>query len=411
LAALRQTKPNVVQQFFSSHPDPKERAANMTGLLETFAARKYNPESGEFPKLREAIAALPLPAPIAALVAPADAIGPFEIVGQYEGEERDKQIAAALAPIFHQGLGTEPRFDWIGHYSFDGDWRGDNNWENAGKPEYPIAAWVFYGVRETTSHFFVHYGVFHPRDYKGGSQRGSILSGVIREGVKIGGEYDPTGRAQEAVLAHENDLEGVMVVAEKSGPDPANAKLAFVETLAHNVFHKYRPAELKTEGNHARVYIEPKGHGIYAWTGDALQLKDCVNGVLVYTFTDGAAQPTPGETTAGYGLMPLYSTLWKIALDPGNDTYGTTHDYGFFTIRVQQPSGEVKEQAIKIGVAGNGFAGKVGGNGLARPPWGWFDGAEKDRPLGEWFFQPAETVKRHFQLGDSFSTVYLHTRF
>ena len=30
---------------------------------------------------------------------------------------------------------------------------------------------------------------------------------------------------------------------------------------------------------------------------------------------------------------------------------------------------------------------------------------------GEWFFDPAGTVKRHFRLGDAFSTTYLHQPF
>ena len=55
------------------------------------------------------------------------------------------------------------------------------------------------------------------------------------------------------------------------------------------------------------------------------------------------------------------------------------------------------------------FRGKVGGTNMARPPWGWFDGKERDRPLGEWFFDPAGTVKRHFKLDESFATVYTHT--
>jgi hypothetical protein len=45
---------------------------------------------------------------------------------------------------------------------------------------------------------------------------------------------------------------------------------------------------------------------------------------------------------------------------------------------------------------------------MARPPWGWFDKDEKDRPLGEWFFDPAAAVKRRLKAGDGFSLVYLH---
>jgi hypothetical protein len=133
--------------------------------------------------------------------------------------------------------------------------------------------------------------------------------------------------------------------------------------------------------------------------------------VLEYTFAEEGDEPKTGDTKAGYGLVPLYSTLWKIAHDPNNDTFGVRHDYAFYTIQVQLADEKTNAQAITVGTAGSGFRGTIGGNGLARPPWGWFDSEEKDRPLGEWFFQPAETIQRHYKLGQEFSTVYLHTRF
>jgi Zn-dependent protease with chaperone function len=418
LAEVQKSQPNVVQQFFSSHPSPEERAANINDLLPTLAKHDYRTASEEFPKMREMIAALPRYAAPPPPQPPADALGPFDVAGQYGGEDRDRQIAAALSPVFYQGLGTEPRYDWISYFSFDGDWRGDNNWDNAANLNYAIKAWIYYAVHETDTHFFAHYGVYHPRDYKGGTQRGATLSEMIREGVKIGSAYDPTGRAQEAVLAHENDMEGALVVAEKNGPDPDKARVVFVETLAHNKFNQYRPAEngngsltVELEDGHPKLFIEPKGHGIYAWTGASVQIKDCVNKVLEYRFADGGDEPKPKDTKATYGLIPLYSTLWKIAHDPNNDTYGQTHDYGFITIKLRTAPDQVKKQAIVLGKAGSGYLAIRGGNALARPPWGWFDAEEKDRPLGEWFFQPAETVKRHFNLGDDFSTSYLHTRF
>ena len=413
LGTLRESKPNAVQQFFASHPAPEERAANINDYIATLPRKDYkSAKPVEFTKMRETVAGLPKYVAPKAPEAPADAIGPFEVVGQYQGEDRDREIAAALSPIFHQGLGPEVRYDWIGHFSFDGDWRGDNNWESAGNAENQIRAWVFSAVRETTTHFYAHYGVYHPRDYKGGTQRGATLSDLIRQGAKLGGQYDPTGLSADAVLAHENDMEGALIVAAKSGPDPRNAKVVYVETMAHNQFLQYTPgSSVRMEGEHARLFIEPKGHGIEAFTGDARQLKECVNGILEYSYADGGDQPKPGDTKATYGLMPLYSTLWKIAHDPNNDTFGVNTDYKFFTIQVQLADGKTKAQAIKVGTAGSGFKGTVGGNGLARPPWGWFDSDEKDRPPGEWFFQPAETIKRHYKLGDDFSLVYLHTRF
>ena len=89
---------------------------------------------------------------------------------------RDREIAARFAPTFYQGLGDRRRGDYITNFNFDGDWRGDNNWDNAGDRKFRLRAYVYYAVSETPTHFFIHYAVFHPQDYKGGSASGPLLS-------------------------------------------------------------------------------------------------------------------------------------------------------------------------------------------------------------------------------------------
>src|SRR5882724_12199344 len=130
------------------------------------------------------------------------------------------EIAARFAPVFYQALGDTPRSDYITNFDFDGDWRGDNNWDHADKKEFSLKAYVYYAISETGSHFFIHYAVFHPRDYKGGERKGLILSEIIREGTKRGAEHDPTGLMAEAGVAHENDMEGVLIVVAKKGKNP-----------------------------------------------------------------------------------------------------------------------------------------------------------------------------------------------
>src|SRR4051812_41075251 len=88
--------------------------------------------------------------------------------GTQANAARDREIAARFAPIFYQGLGPTKRSDYITNFDFDGDWRGDNNWANAEDRRFSMKAYVYYGVSETPTHFFIHYAVFHPRDYKGG---------------------------------------------------------------------------------------------------------------------------------------------------------------------------------------------------------------------------------------------------
>lgn len=340
----------------------------------------------------------------------------------YRGETQDLSIASVFAPVFYQSLGDQPRSDYITNFDFDNDWRGDNNWRNADDPRYPHKAHVYFAVSETPTHFFVHYAVFHPVDYKGGKS-GEILSGLIREGIKRGGQYDPTGLASEAVLAHENDLEGCLVVAEKQsgGNDPRQARVVFVETVAHNKFLKYVPAgsslrgfgTVDLEGERPRLYVEPKGHGIEAFREDDRR-KDAVSGIIVYKYTGAAGDPDErrsDEQPVGYKLVPVYTTLWARAQRGANETYGDAYNYGTLNVSVLQANGRVLQRKANVGKIGSAFRGEVGAPNAARPPWSWFDSNEREQPVGEWFFDPAKTVQRHFALGSDFSTVYLHRPF
>ncbi len=65
---------------------------------------------------------------------------------------REREIAAAFAPVFHQALGDKPRSDYITNFDFDGDWQGDNNWDHADDPKFPLKAYVYYAVSETATH-------------------------------------------------------------------------------------------------------------------------------------------------------------------------------------------------------------------------------------------------------------------
>ena len=75
---------------------------------------------------------------------------------------------------------------------------------------------------------------------------------------------------------------------------------------------------------------------------------------------------------------------------------------------VAHADGDTAVREVVVGPIGSVLRGTVGGRNMARPPWGWFDRDERDRRQGEWFLTPAETVKRHFEFDDTFSTAYVH---
>ena len=324
-----------------------------------------------------------------------------------------RAVAMAFAPVFYQGLGDGPRRDYITNFNFDGDWRGDNNWTHADDKRFPLRAYIYYAVSETETHLFIHYAVFHPQDYKGGETSGRILSEVINEGLKRGGRYDPTGLADEATVAHENDMEGCLVVVAKQGNDMTRARVVYVETLAHNRFLKYMPEGTTTEGvtadtisledgHHPRLYVEPKGHGIEVYqAGEKRPHK-----LLRYSYGGRADAPTANAEAASYELLSLQTDLWSRAHKGVNETYGATSDYGRVTVSVAQAKGRAQERQVAIGKIGSAFLGLVGGHNMAHPPWGWVDLKDRETQSGAWFFDPARTIKRHFKLGDEFSVAY-----
>ncbi len=329
---------------------------------------------------------------------------------------RERLIAVTFAPVFHQTLGDQPRSDYLTNFDFDGDWRGDNNWAHATDPKFPMRAYAYYSVAETATHLFIVYAVFHARDYKGGDVTGPMLSDLMRAGAQRAGKYDPTGLAAETTFAHENDLEGCLVVVQKQNADATNGRVVFVETLRHGTFPKYVATEsarngfeaVSLDGQRPVLYIERKGHGIAAVAADK---KDARITTVTYRFGGRADDPEQrGEGAVGYELIPIATTLWAHARKADGQTYGETHNYGAIELSVQT-EGRVVKRKVTIGVIGSAFLGKVGGKNMARPPWGWFAVDRRDQPLGQWFFDPAATIKKDFQLGESFSTTYMRLPF
>jgi hypothetical protein len=326
----------------------------------------------------------------------------------------DREIASRFAPTFYQALGDHPRADYITNFNFDGDWRGDNNWQHADDPRFALKAYVYYAVSETATHYFIHYAVFHPRDYKGGGRRGPLLSEAIREGVKRGGKYDPTGLSAEAVLAHENDMEGCLVVVAKGGGAKA-AQVTMVETLSHDRFLRYVPegnplvgfGRISVRHDRPQLYVEPRGHGITAYAPDE---KSRGGETLTYQFEGRAGNPEEAKDgRTGYELLPLLTTLWPLARKGVGVTYGAAQTYQLPAAAPRRSAGATSRKANVT--AGSAFLGKVGAPNMARPPWGWHDRDERAAPPGQWFFDPANTIKRHFGLGADFLTEYLHAPF
>ncbi|MFC1782325.1 hypothetical protein ACFL02_01915 [Planctomycetota bacterium] len=182
---------------------------------------------------------------------------------KYSPEQLNK-IARRFAPlvfqevdrgtIFHQPRGRE---DFITAVDFDGDLRGNNNWENLS--DYPMLPTVYYSLIETDSHWFISYSFFHPHDWS---------------------------RSLAPYADHENDMENIqIIVAKNDSPEKETPLLLLTQAHLHSSFAALSTSGVKPkdkvstseslvlfddtgkinpQGVHVGIFIERKGHGIFS---------------------------------------------------------------------------------------------------------------------------------------------------
>src|SRR5207244_8521307 len=116
----------------------------------------------------------------------------------------------------------------------------------------------------------------------------------------------------EAGVAHENDLEGSLIVVAKNGNDVPSARVVFVETLHHDDFSLYLAGEtalkgfglFRSDGAHPLFYIEPKGHGVEPYLGDEKQTMK--KEFVIYKFSGKAEDPEQyDDGSVSYDLLPV----------------------------------------------------------------------------------------------------------
>lgn len=249
-----------------------------------------------------------------------------------------EDLARHYAPVIRQGAITDQ--DYITAVDFDGDWVGNNNWEN--QPTGDLSAYVYYSVIESETHWFLFYSLFHPRDY-------------TYEDCRTSGG------------CHENDLESIQLTVEKDGTRFGRPKA--LETLAHNAIYLYIfddtvggnfldvTAMATLEGDHPVVWVEALGHGIYGYRGTGSLINPYLfrGGVVIYQLGEEAEVPqSVNDEHVSYKLVPIYDTLWSRRTDIGD---GSTFD-GPFVYR-----GESLPKAID----GDDFS-----TDRANTPWGYY---------------------------------------
>ncbi len=389
LASLRQQKPNALNTFFSTHPSPQERAENISDLIESLpSGRNMIKTTAEFAFIQRRLERLPPPVgqPTETDESPAS---PTPTDPQtYRGEDRDRQIAAAFAPVFQIGVTADPRYDVPTRFDFDGDWRADNNWRAADQPGFDPRASVYYALSETETHFFIHYSLFFPVD-------------------------DPRIFDRRA-RSHENDFETCLVVVEKDPENGQSGRVALVQTLESSRVVNYVPGAallggfeaLEIQQGHPRLFVDPNGHSIRAYRGDESRSLRYVKDVLDYSHTGRAESPlNRRDRNIGYDLLPIYP-LWTQAGETGSQIYGATADLGRITISTRDYRGRPADRSVALGQLGVNFRSESRYDQGGPTPWG--REIQPESAKGEWFLNPAAFVRRQFNLSEAFSTIFLH---
>ncbi|GAA2580917.1 hypothetical protein GCM10010435_67910 [Winogradskya consettensis] len=311
------------------------------------------------------------------------ALGGAGLLGPAPAHAAVSRAALALrwAPIHYQDVDATGshalagRSDYLTKVDYDGDLNGRNNWDRAADSDVSFAANVYYSVVETSSHWFVTYFFFHPRDW-------------------VDHPFFET--------EHENDGEGLMLSIEKDGTD--YGVLRAMVTVAHSDFYSYTPSgsswtngretidgtvQLQSSPHdafqHPVTAQEVQGHGLKAWP------QYDINGDGIVYYPSGTAE-TPSSTNdrdVRYALIDIFADggLWaqransSLFASLGTFAGDTSGDCGVGTFSC--------------------------GTNSANAPWGWDDG--NDLPgRGEIATDPAKLSAEYYTIPGTLSRAYAY---
>jgi hypothetical protein len=139
----------------------------------------------------------------------------------------DFELACHWAPVHYQDTdSTDHDGDYLTALDYDGEWGTINNWEDQDDALGRLTGAVYYSVVETTTHWFILYGFYHPRDWC---------------------DYPFC----DLFDSHENDMEGVLLTVRRNGSTFGNPEA--MVTVAHDLFPSRTTGEVPSSGNDRTV--------------------------------------------------------------------------------------------------------------------------------------------------------------
>lgn len=292
-----------------------------------------------------------------------------------------ERLAERWAPVHYQdvdisgGDGLGGRSDYITAVDFDGDWDAQNNWENLADNTIAPEAYGYYSVVQTSTHWFIIYAFYHPRDWT--------------DGVDFG------------LDTHENDMEGLLTIVTRPANNSPNdfGELQGLLTVYHLDFFSYTPSGSPLSGGQEDI-------------DGTLQMEDVPD-----QLTSGLLHPATGQQAKGHGIKAFP----QVQLEGGDGIkYFPTTDAGqvpshfndrmvkYKLVNIFEPGGLWEHRNDNLTFTANGkFRGDNGQDNSANPPWGWDDGDDGSQLTGgELAIDPARLVRIYFSNLGNFSEDY-----
>ncbi|RZU50188.1 hypothetical protein EV385_1953 [Krasilnikovia cinnamomea] len=291
------------------------------------------------------------------------------------------ELALRWAPIHYQDVDATGshalggRSDYLTRVDFDGDLIGRDNWDDAARAGADFTAAAYYSVAETSTHWFITYFFYHPRDW-------------------VDHPFFET--------EHENDGEGTTLAIEKDGSTYGVLRAAV--TVAHTNFYSYTPS-----GS--------------TWTGG----RENVDGTLQFQSSphDGFPHPVTAQEARGHGLKayPQYKIngdgiVYYPATEGETPSSGNDRDVRYRLIDVFAPGGLWAQRAnpslfVHLGTFAGDDSGDCGAGtwdcttDSANAPWGWDDG-DDTVGRGEIATDPAKLSAEYFTVPGGLSRAYTY---
>lgn len=281
-----------------------------------------------------------------------------------------KALELRFAPAYAQKVSSaHPERDLPLPINFDGDWDATNNWRHLTPSERSRTPAVYGAAVLTKTHAYLTYTLFYPRDW--------------------------TTPFCVQLICHDNDLESVLLVAERPSVAHPDGKLVLVETKAHNSYPSMLAKDLAFDAaGHPLLRVQSEGHGTYP-----VPASGHLDETSRVRFVPPGDHAAAGLRSRGYTLLSLHDTLWAHrAANAEDGRLWSAGDTGFLGYRGAR-------EGRRGGVLGDWMAQSEYHGGV-RPPWGL---QADPGTRGDWFFDPAFVeVARHPKALKGASTDYVY---